>query len=69
MRTVCRGTSLIRNHPSPEIHPTALGVVLLSGPTGLLFLMSEVPLVWVGPVLLEPAPLKESKAVRVVIRE
>ena len=39
-----RGTSLIRNSPPPEGHHRALGIVLLLGPAGRLFLMSEVPL-------------------------
>ena len=39
-----RGTSLIRNRPPPYDHHRALGMVLLQGPRGALFLMSEVPL-------------------------
>jgi len=39
-----RGTSLIRNSPHPQGHHRALGIVLLYGPRGALFLMSEVPL-------------------------
>ena len=39
-----RGTSLIRNSPPPRDRHRALGTVLLQGPWGALFLMSEVPL-------------------------
>ena len=39
-----RGTSLIRNSTPPWGHHRALGIVLLYGPRGALFLMSEVPL-------------------------
>ena len=39
-----RGTSLIRNRPPPQDVHRALGIVLLYGPKGALFLMSEVPL-------------------------
>ena len=39
-----RGTSLIRNYPLPQDHRMALDMVLLQGPRGGLFLMSEVPL-------------------------
>ena len=39
-----RGASLIRNCPPPPDHHRALGIVLLKGPRGVLFLMSEVPL-------------------------
>ena len=37
-------TSLIRNSPPPQDHYRALGIVLLQGPRGARFLMSEVPL-------------------------
>jgi hypothetical protein len=33
-----------KQHPPPQDHHTALGIVLLQGPTGEDFLMSEVPL-------------------------
>ena len=39
-----RGTSLIRNSTPPLDHHRALGIVLLQGARGALFLMSEVPL-------------------------
>ena len=39
-----RVTSLIRNSPPSQGHHRALGTVLLQGPGGALFLMSEVPL-------------------------
>ena len=39
-----RGTSLIGNSPLSWGHHRALGRVLLKGPRGRLFLMSEVPL-------------------------
>ena len=39
-----RGTSLIRNSPPPQDHHRILGIVLLQGPRGALFLMSEVHL-------------------------
>ena len=39
-----RGTSPMRNSPPPEDHHRALGIFLLKGPRGALFLMSEVPL-------------------------
>jgi len=42
--TVYRDSSLIRNTPPPEGHHAALDIVLLLGPRGALFLMSEVPL-------------------------
>ena len=38
-----RGTSLIRNSPPRWGHHRALGTVLLQGPVGSLFLISEVP--------------------------
>ena len=38
-----RGTSLIRNSPPLYDHHTSLGIVLLKGPRGALFPMSEVP--------------------------
>jgi len=38
-----RDTSLIRNCPPPQDHHRALGIILLKGPRGALFLMSEVP--------------------------
>ena len=38
-----RGTLLIRNSTPPKDHHRALGIVLLQGPRGALFLMSEVP--------------------------
>jgi hypothetical protein len=43
-----RGTSLIRNTPPTWGHRRALGIVLLQGPRGALFLMSEVPLLQVS---------------------
>ena len=39
-----RVTSPIRNSSPPSDHHRALGIVLLQGPRGALFLMSEVPL-------------------------
>jgi len=39
-----KGTSLIRNRPLPDDHHRPLGTVLLQGPRGGRFLMSEVPL-------------------------
>ena len=39
-----RGASLIRNCPPPQDHCRSLGIGLMKGPRGLLFLMSEVPL-------------------------
>ena len=39
-----RGISLIRKRPPPYDPPMALGMVLLQGPTGWRFLVSEVPL-------------------------
>jgi len=39
-----RVTSLIRNSPPPQGHQRALDMVLLKGPRGARFLMSEVPL-------------------------
>jgi hypothetical protein len=39
-----RDTSLIESNLSSEDHHMALGLVLLNGPRGGLFLMSEVPL-------------------------
>ena len=39
-----RGAALIRNSPPPLVFHRALGIVLLKGPTGALFLMGEVPL-------------------------
>ena len=44
LRQSCRGTSLVRNSPPPQDRHRALGIVLLYGPRGALFLMSEVPL-------------------------
>ena len=41
--TPYRGTSLIRNPPPPWDHRRVLGIVLLLGPRGARFLMSEVP--------------------------
>ena len=41
----CRGTSLKRNSPPPWGRHRALGIFLLYGPRGALFLMSEVLLV------------------------
>ena len=38
------GTSLTRKRTPPYEHHRALGMVLLKGPRGALFLMSEVPL-------------------------
>ena len=38
------GTSLIRKRPTPQEPPRILGMVLLKGPTGWRFLISEVPL-------------------------
>jgi len=38
------GTSLIRNSPPPQDHHRALGIFLLQGPRGALFLMNEVTL-------------------------
>ena len=35
---------LVRNSPPPYDHHRDLGIVLLYGPRGALFLMSEVPL-------------------------
>ena len=43
-RILHRGASLIRNKPLPLEHHGDLGIVLLWGPRGVLFLMSEVPL-------------------------
>ena len=40
--TLYRGTSLTRN--TPQDHHRSLGTGLLYGPTGGLFLMTEVPL-------------------------
>ena len=37
-----RDTSLIRNSPPPWDHHFALSIVLLQGPRGAVFLMSEV---------------------------
>ena len=37
-----RGTSLIRNITPPKKHHRALGIVILYGPRGALFLMGEV---------------------------
>ena len=42
--THCRGTSLIRNSPPPQDPPRTLGIGLLKGPKGRMFLMSAVPL-------------------------
>jgi hypothetical protein len=42
-------TSLIRNSPTPWGFHRALGIVLLKGPRGALFLMGEAPL-YGGPV-------------------
>ena len=39
-----RGTSPIRNSTPPWDQYRALGIVLLQGPRGALFFMSEVPL-------------------------
>ena len=39
-----RGTSLVRNRTPPKGPHRALGIVLLQGPRGRRFLMSEVPL-------------------------
>ena len=39
-----RGTSLIRNCPPPQDNRRSLGIDLLKGPTGELFLVSEAPL-------------------------
>ena len=39
-----RGTSLIRNSPPHQVRLRALGIFLLEGPGGALFLMIEVPL-------------------------
>ena len=35
---------LAGNSPPPQDHDRALGIVLLYGPRGVLFLMSKVPL-------------------------
>ena len=46
-----RGTSLIKNSPHPQGVHRALGIVLLKGPRGSRFLMSEVslyPMEWGG---------------------
>ena len=43
-RSEYRGASLIRKRPPTRTYPRALGIVLLQGPRGALFLMSEVPL-------------------------
>ena len=50
-----RGTSLIRNRLPPKDHLRALGIFLLKGPTGALFLLSEVPLyiLWTFSPLVE----------------
>jgi hypothetical protein len=40
----CRGASLIRKRLPPCDPPTTLGIGLRQGPSGLRFLMSEVPL-------------------------
>ena len=40
----CRGASLIRNSPPPYDPPRTPDIVLLQGPKGALFLMSEAPL-------------------------
>ena len=39
-----RGTSLIRSSSPPQDHHRSLGIGLLQGPAGEVFLMSEVPL-------------------------
>ena len=39
-----RGTSLLRKHPPPQDHGRTLGIFLLKGPRGALFLMSKVHL-------------------------
>ena len=39
-----RGTSPIRNSPPPPGFHRALGIFLLQGPRGALFLMGEAPL-------------------------
>ena len=39
-----RFTFLIKNSPTLQVIHKALGVVLLSGPKGALFLMGKVPL-------------------------
>ena len=51
-----RGTSLIRNRTPPYEHHRALGMVLLQGPMGALFLLSEVPLLL--PLSPPAGPLK-----------
>jgi len=43
-----RGTSLIINSPPPQGHHRALGIILLQGPRGSRFLMSEVLLYAAG---------------------
>jgi len=43
-----RSNSLIRNSAPPQDHQRALGIVLLYGPTGARFLMSEAPLQGLG---------------------
>ena len=59
----CRGTSLVRKAPlPPQDHHRALGIVLLEGARGALFLMSEVPVYLAYMKAPPPRTLQEAYA-------
>jgi len=63
------GTSLMRNSPSPWGHHRAVGIVLLQGPRGALFLMSEAPMYLVPHSLQQSFRRDETEKERNRMRE